>query len=73
MDNAHVLEFFNNLWGLGTEPSCRTGPVAYVAWRKNNVSVSENKLASTLKAYLSSSPAVLLWTSLDLSPLLQEF
>ncbi len=30
-----VLEFQNNVWGLGTESElrCHTGPPAYVAWR----------------------------------------
>jgi hypothetical protein len=30
-----VLEFLNNLWGLGTEKEkgCRTGPPGYTAWR----------------------------------------
>ncbi len=30
-----VLEFYNNLWGLGTEleKGCRTGPPGYIGWR----------------------------------------
>jgi hypothetical protein len=30
-----VMEFLNNLWGLGTEKEwgCRTGPPGYTAWR----------------------------------------
>ncbi len=30
-----VLEFLNNLWGLGTEQEyvCHTGPPGYTAWR----------------------------------------
>ncbi len=30
-----MLEFFNNLWGLGTEKEwgCRTGPPGYTVWR----------------------------------------
>jgi hypothetical protein len=30
-----VLEFLNNLWGLGTEKEkvCGTGPPGYTAWR----------------------------------------
>ncbi len=35
MTASSVLEFSNNLWGLGTdqEQGCRTGPPGYIGWR----------------------------------------
>jgi hypothetical protein len=88
MDNAHVLEFFKNLWGLGTEPSFRTGPPAYVARRIDSLASIPGLLKSLkipslfLKTNWSlhgrhtsaaTGQQFLLRTSLVVSPPFQEF
>ncbi len=47
-----VLEFLNNLWGLGrrVELGCRTGPPGYTAWKNSLESVLD--LLKSLKIRL---------------------